>query len=214
MEKKCSPSLNIKWLIPGIAFLCNPEIAGFDILPDFIGYCFLMFGLSCLRDLASKINEAFSAFKKLFWISLLQFVAFLVTSSSSVASEQATAYLCITFAVLIFSWIFGIPAWLRFFDGLLYLSDMYNGSLDEPIRKKKHRSGLVSSMRVFTVIFVMIKPFLPFLTESTSLSKDTFLTTKRFRIYDFITLFRALGTFICLAIGIVWLIFMLKFWAV
>ena len=49
---------NRKFLLIGAIFLCDPLISVIDLLPDFIGYLFIMKGLYRMADLSGYIEDA------------------------------------------------------------------------------------------------------------------------------------------------------------
>jgi len=201
--RKNKKHVNLRWLIPGFFLLCNPEIAGLDVLPDFIGYLMIMVGIYFVSDMNSKLRDAMRFFQKLFIISVVQFVLFIIVLSIPSAGEQSTAYLCITFAVMLFSVIFGIPAWSKAFDGFSYLGMKFETTATDGRR--------FSVAKTATVIFVVCKPFLPFIAELSSLSIQDFQSGNTFvNWYEHVDLYRALVTVLILAAGILWLVLMIR----
>ena len=50
--------MGIRSIIAGMIFLFNPFISVYDILPDFIGYMFIIYGLYKIADVELKVREA------------------------------------------------------------------------------------------------------------------------------------------------------------
>ena len=72
-KKKIKRYLGIGSLTAAAIFLFLPDMATFDVLPDFIGYILLLSGISQLRDLNDYFGDAYDRFYKIAWISALQF---------------------------------------------------------------------------------------------------------------------------------------------
>ena len=110
--------MNIGYLIVGWIFLFNPYINIIDILPDFIGYFFILKGLFKLSDLERNLLSARKKFKSAMWISVARFA--LVFASPIF---DATWYLILSFTLGILECIYLIPAFIDMFYGISYLED-------------------------------------------------------------------------------------------
>ena len=112
--------MKIGYMIVGCIFLCNPFINIIDILPDFIGYLFIMKALSELSDLDRNIGTARKKFKAAMWVSLVK--AALVFASMIFDS---TWYLILTFTFGLLECMYLIPAFIDLFYGISYLEGRY-----------------------------------------------------------------------------------------
>ena len=69
-------------------FLFNPDYAIVDFLPDLIGYVLIILSLRKMRDISSKLSEAYEGFSRLAAVSGFKlFAAVLLFASSSSVSR-------------------------------------------------------------------------------------------------------------------------------
>ena len=66
---KVKKNLGLGYLVVAAFMLFNPNIVIIDFIPDFIGYIFMVAGLSQLADLNHHIEEASRLFKRMFIVS-------------------------------------------------------------------------------------------------------------------------------------------------
>ncbi len=112
--------MKIGYMIVGCIFLFNPFINIIDILPDFIGYLFIMRALAEISDLERNIRNARARFKAAMWVSLVKCA--LVFASMIFDS---TWYLILTFSFGILESMYLIPAFMDLFYGISYLEERY-----------------------------------------------------------------------------------------
>lgn len=112
--------MKIGYMIIGCIFLCNPFINIIDILPDCIGYLFILKALSELSDLERNIGSARKKFKAAAWVSLVK--CLLVLGSMI---YDSTWYLILTFTFGILEGMYLIPAFIDLFYGISYLEGRY-----------------------------------------------------------------------------------------
>ena len=62
----------------GLFFLFNPNINIIDVLPDAVGYFLILVSIGKLCDLCPELEDARSAFIRMFWISLAKLPALLL----------------------------------------------------------------------------------------------------------------------------------------
>ena len=75
-------------------FLCNPNIAVIDLLPDFIGYIILSFALVNLADINETVSEALKGFRRMIFIDagkMLSLVWIFGISVTTLAPSPATS---------------------------------------------------------------------------------------------------------------------------
>lgn len=65
--------MNLGILLAGFAFLMNPNVGVFDVLPDFIGYLLILKGMGILPDLVPALAGAKRGFLNLINVSLGRF---------------------------------------------------------------------------------------------------------------------------------------------
>ena len=112
--------MKIGYMIVGCIFLCNPFINIFDILPDFIGYFFILKALAELSDLERNIRNARKRFQSALWVSLVKCAlvfGFMIYDS--------TWYLILTFSFSVLECMYLIPAFSDLFYGISYLEDRH-----------------------------------------------------------------------------------------
>ena len=118
-------------------FLFNPNFVIIDLLPDFIGYAFLLWGIYQLSDLNYHFEEAARNFKKLIIVSLAQALSVLFVFGFLTHDEQDAALMlfCFTFGIL--EIIFLIPAYKAFFEGFIYLGSRHESTAIFRIKERK-----------------------------------------------------------------------------
>lgn len=112
--------MKIGYMIVGCIFLCNPFINIIDILPDFIGYFFILRALAELSDLERNIHNARKRFQSAMWVSLVKcalICGFMIYDS--------TWYLILTFSFAVLECMYLIPAFSDLFYGISYLEDRH-----------------------------------------------------------------------------------------
>ena len=112
--------MKIGYMIVGCIFLCNPFIHIVDILPDFIGYLFILKALSELSDLDRNIRNARKHFQSALWVSVVKCAlvfGFMIYDS--------TWYLILTFSFSVLECMYLIPAFADLFYGISYLEERH-----------------------------------------------------------------------------------------
>ena len=198
-------------------FLFNPISAFVDVLPDFFGYLLLYVGLYKLSDLNAHIEEARNRIRALLWVGLGQlFATYLLYGLMGSAKEinqyeQPTGILLCSFALLFFEWYFLIGAFRELFAGMDRLAEKHGSDLCRVGRKGKTKAQTLQGLSRLFVILSSLGMVLPELTILTSFEHDVNNQNFRFDWYDFVRMFRVLGVVIALAIGIVWLVFFIRY---
>ncbi len=143
----------------GLIFLCNPNIMVFDIIPDFIGYAFMIYGLMKLRDLSPEIGIAQRGFVRLMLISLSK----LVLSAVFLRNLDGGYLMVLTFVYAIAESVIGISVFSHFFKGLFYIGSRYDND------------GMVRALSPFqhlTYIMILVNSIFCFLPQSVFLWLD------------------------------------------
>ncbi len=187
-------------------FLFNPNINLVDLLPDFVAYLILYNALSRVADIIPHFDDARDRFYKLFWVSLSKLpAAFIMLSiSSQTPSERPiVAVFSLSYAILELMYIY--PAFTNLFDGFEYLEGRFG---TEDSEKKP-----LLPPRKFTAVFFSIKMLCCTLPEFSLTSVSDILgdVTYRPNIAKFYPYFSAFGGIITLAVGVIWLIKLIRF---
>lgn len=134
---KVKKSLGMWKIIVAAVFLFNPNFVIVDFLPDFIGYIFLLLGISQLSDLNYHFQEAANGFKKLIIVSLVQTLSILFVFGVLTQGEQESALtlFCFTFGVL--DVVFLLPAFKAFFEGFIYLGSRHESTAIFKVKERK-----------------------------------------------------------------------------
>lgn len=134
---KVKKNLGMGKLFIAAIFLFNPNIVIIDFLPDFIGYIFLLLGISQLADLNYHFEESQSLFKRMFTVSLAQFFAIFIVFGVLPTREQSSALMLMSFAFGALELILLIPAFKAFFDGFIYLGSRHTSTAIFYIKPKR-----------------------------------------------------------------------------
>ena len=211
MTKKIN-IVNVLLIVAACFFLFNPNVIVIDFLPDFIGYILLCAALTRLADLDDRIADAVTGFKKMIFVDAGKFLAILWIFGMSVESEKTASMLLWTFVFCVLELIFAIPAYLNLFGGMLALANFYDNTAIHGYAKKKKRRNYTESIRLFTVIFVIVKAALAFLPEMAELSNTAYDESSAFlHIYRFIGLLRGMAFIAAFIVGVIWFFKMVRY---
>lgn len=221
MKAKFKRNAGIVGLIIGFVFLCNPEIAVFDVFPDFIGYSIILSSLSNLSDMFYQFDDAKKSFRNGMYISLLKLVSIFVIFGVFDYANRASGMLLFTFTFAILELVFLLPGYKKLFEGFLYSATRidthsiflcgYNDREHNKILEKCNTKGkapitITTKAYRLSVLFVIIKNVLTLAPELTTLINDA--------KYRFITLLRGFAALISFIFGLAFIIRMTRyFWA-
>ncbi len=156
--------MGLSYLLIGFFFLLNPNANVIDVLPDFIGYIFILKGLYAFSRVSRDFSDAYASFKSLLWISIVKLplsaIALLVSES------ERLWLLVIAFIVGIFEAYFGYVAFSRYFEALAITSP--NASEDGSYKPSVFAG--YDGLRAFSLVFMILKPILACLPELALLS--------------------------------------------
>ena len=235
--KKLSPTLGLWAVIVGSFFLISPMFAVVDILPDFIGYAFILFGVSKLADMNDKIEASAKLFRRLVILGVVRLVAILVVYGMASPTEKPTLQLLTSFVRAILDVMTLVPAWKNLSGGLLYLSTRHGGQAvfdmaypAKPKKPKKVKSSkkakqkppkkvkpktktLLDKLTKSTLVYLVVREALSTLPEFAVLSStqggaDTATLTS---LYDYIGFMRQMCSIIVVVWGVVWLVRFVRF---
>ncbi len=220
LEKK--QEIGFGWLSAAGIFLCNPIVAGVDVLPDLFGYLLICIGLYRLSDLDAHMLEAQRRFRILLLVGGGELAAlyFIYGVIGRVVRDRPTEINVYEFPVLILlsAFVFAIlrlyfliPAWRELFAGMDSLGRRQDNRELCCVRRNRTSSERMTVRTTAFAIFSSVLSVLPELTILTSFENDKGNPVFPFDWYRFITLFRLFAVVLGLIIGIVWLVFVLRY---
>ena len=213
--------MSVGYFILGLIFLFNPNVNLIDVLPDFIGYAFILKGMSKCQYANLSFTEAYEKFRTLMLVGIIKIPALLiyttinvdgllVFSETGVAGQAGkyTDYTAILIVTLIFAIIeayLALSAFTDFFDGLMISSYKLEASAV---------SEGYSGIRRFTLAFAIIKPVMYVLPELSSLSTGSsgYVTDSGIlNLSQYRSVFIVLSVIVSLLIGSIWLFKSVKY---
>ena len=214
---KVRKNLGLGYLILAAICLFNPNIVIIDFIPDFIGYIFLLMGISQLADLNHHIEEASRLFKRMFVVSLIQFFSIFFVFGVLPSREISSALMLVCFSFGALELILLIPAFKALFDGFIYLGSRHESTsiFKRRISKRKNkiRYGMTATTKAYvtTMVFVVLKPVLTFAPEILELFDSTVNPNLSTNFYRFVDTFRLLAWVFLLPLGTIWLCTFIKY---
>lgn len=213
-SKELSRKMGFGCLIWSVLFFFNPCINIVDILPDFFGCVLLIRGLSKMADICPAISDAVSGLGRLRIVLLIKLLAVIL-----VPLVDSTYVLVFTLSAVTLEFIYLLPAIGRIFDGFEYLGTRYDGNAVFGYRYKTSNGkiGIVKSSTVksLTMIFFIVKGILNVAPELCVLSDYEYsgyvVSGVQINIADYKYPFLAIGMFITLVIGIIWMYYMISY---
>lgn len=210
----------------GLFFLFNPNINIIDVLPDAVGYLLILVSIGKLCDLCPELEDARSAFIRMFWISLAKLPALLLMFwITAVNVGEQTIILLFAFCFSVAELVFGVRAFSIFFEGLAYLGTRQDGGAflytcpikqSGRFRRFSHRP-MQQADRVytrFTAVFFIVKFAMSVLPEVTLLvpyDSTGYVTPEGRSMLNFRPLLIALAFCIAFVVGLIWLISMCRY---
>lgn len=179
-----------KYFVLAAIFLFNPIISIIDILPDFIGYYFLMRAFTPTSYIFDNASDAHGAIKRMLTVSAVKFFSVFLLF---VTDTTMALVLSFTFAIL--EILYGFGAFTKIFDSTSYMRLRYD---DEATTAKAEK------IKVFSIVFLIAKVVLASLPDFTALttgSSNLSVDLTRFRPILFIA-----SAIIALVIGIIWFV--------
>ncbi len=216
-EKRLSPTLGLWAVLMGSFFLISPMLAVVDVLPDFIGYALILFGVSRFADMNDKIEDAAKLFRRLMILGLVRMGAIVFIYGVSSPVEQPVLQLLCSFVLGVLECMTLIPAWKKLSGGLLYLSSRHGGEVVFATSYAGKRNGssktLLERTTHATIVFLVAREVLATLPEFTVLTseKGGMEAGEGLAIYDYISFMRETCAVIVLVWGVIWLVRFLRF---
>lgn len=228
-EEKKQKIIGWNFLFIAVLFLCNPDTGIIDIFPDFIGYILLCASISQIADIDDRIWEAYTLFKRMVYISSAKFAALFMQFGFIPTSDQSVSMLLLSFIYSVAELIVVIPAIIKLYEGILYLSSRHGGeaaylptqSVFGFFKQKKKRSTdasegaygntITEQFRFSTVVFVIAKSVLRTLPEFASLSEHGYDESFWGRIHLFVGPLRMLAIIIAIVFSVFWFVRTIKY---
>lgn len=195
-------------------FFFNPVVGVIDILPDFIGYIFMLIALSKLRDVSDKFEDAFKHIAIAAIISVAQLGSLFLSFGVMAGGESGyqSSFMMFSLVITSLEFIFTIRAVRKFFTAMQYTAERHGCMFvcaPKPRRagsKRKPRSvSRNDSFMNFTTVFIIIRGLCAALPQFATQSSHGYDET-RFDFSDFLPVFQILGIFICLIFSIIWIV--------
>lgn len=136
-------------------FLFNPNITILDVLPDFIGYLLILWGISGLRDIVPHFEEATVALRRLLWMTAVRPLAFFVMMGQVATNGEFRTLVALCFGIVELILLF--PFLREFFAGMDYIGERFGAT--SPIDRRAVRAQRAA------YIALAAKPILAFLPE-------------------------------------------------
>lgn len=188
------------YLILSFIFLFNPIISVIDILPDFIGYLFLLKFFHTMSYTNDNVNDLCRSIRILTLTTGIKIISLLLMPTLAVLDQAM--YLVFSFAFAILECVFGIPLINKMFDTFSDIALYENNKIcANNIAIKNLTIG------AFVVRLALASlPDFTFLSISNGVDTQTGINFLQFRPLLF-----TFSVFISLIVGIIWLVFILKY---
>lgn len=215
--------MGFKWIFAGFIFLFNPNFNVVDILPDFIGYAMIIYGLVKLRDLSSSFADAFKSFILLAVLSVGKLISLFFTMHL----DDQGYLLVFTFVFTLAELYFMNRAFNQYFEGILFTATAFEN--DNP-SSESNTSGFIKNRsetenrsmnhnllkdydtaHTTTIIFVFARGILTLLPEFVYLYVDEEVG---YVLASYKGVLNVFSLLISLVIGIIWLYYMRKYYRV
>jgi hypothetical protein len=221
---KVKKNLGIGMLITAACFLFNPNVVIIDILPDFIGYIFLISGIYQLSDINYYFEESLKLFKRMLVVSLIQFFSIFLVMGILPTREISSALMLLAFTFGALELLLLIPGFKYFFDGFIYLGSRHESKAifyvkpqmpkaqkeskasNKKPKEKKPPLNATSRISLITTVFIILKPILTFAPEILSMFDTSIDPNIVFNYSQFVEEFRVIAIAFLLPVGIFWLI--------
>lgn len=208
--------MGVGMIAAGMIFLFNPFVNIVDVLPDFIGYALIIFGLTKTSFLDERLKDARRGMSIMLLISVIKTA--LLTLLPRVDS---TMVLLFAFSFFVAESIFAIPAFLNLYRGFVGLGEIYGGTSIFYIRRRQlsaktvrlrgidpdspeafvTQSG-VGGLMALTNIFIILRGVMSFLPELTALQSPNSVRYESWSYFNWI--FRSASVIFLLPLAIIW----------
>ena len=209
-KKKNKIVFSVLYMILGSIFLFNPDVMIIDVLPDFIGYLLILWGIRNLVDL----NERFASARRLFFrclmVGIFQIIGIWFLFSFLGDSDRPAMTLILTMLVVAGNSVFGILGFKAMFEGFYKVSaQASDDSYMVSVRKNK-KMNEVDRIKIWTYVLFIVRGVFAIMPELSSLSTDEYSTVSP--MFEHISAMRILSFIPPLIFGIIWLVKTIRFW--
>ena len=199
-------------LVTALVFLCNPHTQGLDILPDFVGYLLLVAALRRIALLDESFAEASRLLRRAAWLSVAQLVGLVWIFTVPSAEEQPTLVLLLCFTVGILEWITLLPACRQLFHGLSYIGSRHGAAALFAVTRRARGTDITDRACRRSQVFLIVRVVLGVVPELASLTDASYRAgATLFNWYAYVHGLRAMAVVAGLAVGVVWLVRMLRY---
>lgn len=208
--------MGVGMIAAGMLFLFNPFVNIVDVLPDFIGYALIIVGLRKLSFLDDRLRDARRGMSILLIFSVIKTMLLPLLSSM-----DGTMVLLLTFVFFVAESVAAVPAFRNLFGGFTGLGELY-GIESTFYRRRRRlsrgeaaRRGIdpsskeaytvcdgVGNLSTLTVVFILVRGFISFLPELTSLQSPDTVRYEQWSYYNWI--FRSAAVLVLLPLAIAW----------
>lgn len=193
--------------LPALIFLCNPNVQGLDVLPDFIGYLLLVAGLRRVSLLDESFAEASRLFRRMAWLSVAQFVGIFWIFTVPSAEEVPTLVLLLCFVMGVLELMTVLPACRQLFHGLSYIASRMEGTVPFTPARGARGGDITDRACRRCQIFAVVKVALCAIPELSSLTDASYRAgATLFNWYAYVHGFRAIAFVVGAAVGVIWLV--------
>lgn len=194
--------MSIAYIVAGLVFLFNPHINIIDILPDAAGYGLILYGILRLSHVNAAMSEAAARFKTLLILSLCKLPCLYVYAIVTPEEQIWILLLSLSFGVAE-----AVLAFLAFRSMFESISEQSIGTVADGVAEK------LPSVRLFTLIYMIVKPVMAILPDLTLLIDDRYGVVSGYErsLKSFRGLFNIFSFVITLIIGTVWLICVVRY---
>ncbi len=215
-EKKLGRYLGLSYILAGAVFLFDPYIGIIDLLPDCIGYLFILLGLYRFADLDERLGDALKGARNLALVGIARVIAMLLSFGFVSPTEQPVFMLLALFTLAVLDCIVLIPMWKNICGGLLYMGSRYDATVmfdRRGLGGKLRVRNMVERYTALSAVFFVLHEALAVLPELTVLTheKGGAELGQGTRYYDFVGLLRGVGILLSLVLGVVWLALTIRF---
>ncbi len=187
--------MKVKYFILSAIFLFNPLISVIDVLPDFLGYYFLMKAFTPTSYIFDNASDLYDSIKRMMIIGVAKFFCtFLIFVTDT------TMALVLSFSFAIVEVIYGFTMFIKLFDVTSYIRLRYDNNVS---------TALAEKMKRFSILFLVAKLVLGFVPDLTALTignSSLKMDLTRFRPVLFM-----MSALVALVFGIIWFIRYTKF---
>ncbi len=192
MTDKKTSSLGLTLIAAGFVFLVNPCIHIIDILPDFLGFILMCFGVDKLSDLEGRFAAAKKGFIELAVISAVKTLGLLLLPH---IDEIFVILLVFSFGLL--EAMFFIPAMKNLFEGFRYFGLRSGSSV--PVDRSEGVQALACVVFCLRIAMAFLPEVPKLFVNSTSAVIGSGVTTDW---TDFTVIFYVMACITVLAVGI------------